>query len=136
MVKLKTIARKNIIYCEKGDTVNKIAKIMVDHNIGSVLVKDPLNEQFIGIIDDKMLFRLLTLKDNPITKKAEDIMANLNKLSGELDIEDAWNEMEKINAERYCVVDDKGKVIGIVKKKTIGMLRLKYLKQKLGIIDI
>ncbi|MHA1272349.1 MAG: CBS domain-containing protein [Promethearchaeota archaeon] len=136
MVKLKTIARKNIIYCNRDDTVDKIAKIMVDHNIGSVLVRDPENEQFIGLIDDKMLFRLLTTGENPIPKKAEEIMVDLNKLSGELDIEQAWNEMEKINSDRFCVVDENNNVIGIVKKKTVGMLRLKYLKQKLGIIDI
>ncbi len=136
MVKIINIARKNIIFCKSDDTVNIIAKLMVDYNIGSVLVKDIKNNQFIGLIDDRMLFRLLTYEENPIPKKAKEIMKSINHIYGDLDIEEAWEEMEKKEGERFCVIDQDNNVIGIVKKKTVGVLRLKYLKQKLGIIDI
>ncbi|MFX1316188.1 MAG: CBS domain-containing protein [Promethearchaeota archaeon] len=136
MVKVIDIARKNIIYCGNNDTVDTIAKIMVNHNIGSVLVKDIEKDKYIGLIDDRMLFRLLTTKENPIPKKAKDIMVSLNNIKANLDIEDAWKEMEKVKSQRFCVIDDKNNVVGIVKKKTIAYLRIKYLKQKLGIVDI
>ncbi|TFF96271.1 MAG: CBS domain-containing protein [Promethearchaeota archaeon] len=135
MVKLSTIARKNIIFCKKEDTVDTIATIMVRHHIGCVLVKDTITEEFIGLIDDRMLFRLLTLGENPIPKTAEEIMIPLHLIEGELEIEDDWHKMENSNAERFCVTENE-RVIGIVKKKTVGMLRLKHLKQKLGIIDV
>ena len=83
-----------------------------------------------------MLFRLLTSEENPIPKKAEEIMKPINTIYGDLDVEEAWEEMEKKEGERFCVIDQENNVIGIVKKKTIGVLRVKYLKQKLGIIDI
>ena len=63
-------------------------------------------------------------------------MKPINPIYGDLDIEEAWEEMEKKEGERFCVIDQDNNVIGIVKKKTVGVLRLKYLKQKLGIIDI
>ncbi len=137
MVKIISIARKNIIFCKNDDTVDTIAKIMIEHNIGSVLVKNLDKNKYTGLIDDRLMFRLLTNnKENPITKKASEIMVPLKKIRANLDIEDAWEEMEKKDGERFCVVDSENKVIGIVKKRTVGFLRLKYLKQKLGIVDL
>jgi CBS domain-containing protein len=136
MVKVINIARKNIIFCKIDDTVNIIAKIMTDYKIGSVLVKDIETDKFVGLIDDRRLFRLLTKKENPIPKKAKEIMVPLKTIKADFDIVEAWEDMEKKDGERFCIVDDKNNVIGIVKKRTIGILRLKYLKQKLGIVDI
>ena len=136
MVKVINIARKNIIFCKIDDTVNIIAKIMTDNKIGSVLVKDIETDKFVGLIDDRRLFRLLTKKENPIPKKAKEIMVPLKTIKADFDIVEAWEDMEKKDGERFCIVDDKNNVIGIVKKRTIGILRLKYLKQKLGIVDI
>ena len=136
MVKVINIARKDIIFCKIDDTVNIIAKIMTDYKIGSVLVKDIETDKFVGLIDDRRLFRLLTKKENPIPKKAKDIMVPLKTIKADFDIVEAWEDMEKKDGERFCIVDDKNNVIGIVKKRTVGILRLKYLKQKLGIVDI
>lgn len=136
MVKVINIARKNIIFCKIDDTVNIIAKIMTDYKIGSVLVKDIETDKFVGLIDDRRLFQLLTKKENPIPKKAKEIMVPLKTIKADFDIVEAWEDMEKKDGERFCIVDDKNNVIGIVKKRTIGILRLKYLKQKLGIVDI
>ncbi len=135
MVNILSIARKNIIFCKSDDEVPTIAQTMVDYDIGSVLIKNEKGK-FIGLIDDKMLFRLLTTGENPIPKKAREIMIPLIIINQDLDIEEAWEEMEKVQGERFCVVDDNTKVIGIVKKKTIGYLRLKHLKQKLGIQEL
>ena len=63
-------------------------------------------------------------------------MITFNTINGNLDIEDAWEIMEKSEGEKFCTIDDDGKVIGIVKKNTVGVLRLKYLKQQLGSIDL
>ncbi len=137
MVKIISIARKNIIFCKNDDTVDTIAKIMIEHNIGSVLVKNLDKNNYTGLIDDRLMFRLLTNnKENPITKKASEIMVPLKKIRANLDIEDAWEKMEKKDGERFCVVDSENNVIGIVKKRTVGVLRLKNLKQKLGIVDL
>lgn len=136
MVKVINIARKNIIFCKIDDTVNIIAKIMTDYKIGSVLVKDIETDKFVGLIDDRRLFRLLTKKENPIPKKAKEIMVPFKTIKADFDIVEAWEDMEKKDGERFCIVDDKNNVIGIVKKRTVGILRLKYLKQKLGIVDI
>lgn len=134
MSKIIDIARKNIIFCSDTDTVDIIAKIMVDHNIGSVFVRD--GDAYVGIIDDRMLFRLLIKGENPIPKKASEIMVPLEYINEDLEIEEAWEEMEKANTERFAVINEDKDVVGIVKKKTIGYLRLKNLKEKLGIIDI
>jgi CBS domain-containing protein len=136
MVKIISLARKKIIFCKLEDTVDIIANIMVDNNIGSVLVKDVNTNNFIGFIDDKMLFRLLTTGENPIPKKAKDIMKPLILVNGNLEIEEAWKEIDRKETDRFGVTDENNKVIGVVKKKTIGMLRLKQFKQKLGIEDI
>src|SRR4030042_3405956 len=102
MVKLISVARKNIISCNKDVTVDKIAKILVDHNISSVLVKNNEMNKYIGIIDDRMLFHLLTTRENPIPKKAKDIIVPLNKINGTLEIDEAWAEMEKVKGEIFC----------------------------------
>jgi len=136
MVNLISIARKNIIFCKDDDTIDIIAKIMVDHNIGSVLVKNVNSDEYIGLIDDRMLFRLLTIGENPIPKKAKDVMKPLNIIDGNYDIEKAWEKMQIVEDERFCVVDENERVVGIVKRQTIGYLRLKYLKQQLGIVDL
>jgi CBS domain-containing protein len=136
MVKIISLARKKIIFCTTEDTVDNIAKIMVNHSIGSVLVKDIKTNKFLGYIDDKMLFRLLITGENPIPKIAKDIMKPFHLIDGNLEIEEAWKEMEKKDGDRFSVTDENGNIIGVVKKKTVGMLRLKYFKQKLGITDI
>lgn len=112
------VARRNVITGHPDENLPTVAKKMVDHWISSVLVVE--NDKPIGIVTDGIIFRLIAQGRNPLDLVASDVMVSpvhtihVNTTLGEA--EDAFLESK---VHRLVIVNDEGKLVGIVSKKDV-----------------
>lgn len=105
------------VCCLPGDTAEKAAKIMRDHNVGSVpVVLDHKSRQLIGIITDRDL--CCTVVASGLEPKATPIkrFVTTNPLtcreSDSVDV--CLNLMQVYQLRRIPVIDDEARCIGVV----------------------
>ncbi|MHA1730493.1 MAG: CBS domain-containing protein [Promethearchaeota archaeon] len=133
MTRVIELARTKLVTADIETPINVLAKMMWDNNIGSILLTE--NDKIVGFIDDRSLFQLVSNNINPLEKKPREILKSLETIKADWDIEEAWDFMKTTIGKRFGVVDDNGKVLGILNKKTLGKIRLRLLKEELGIED-
>ncbi len=106
------------ISVERGATLMDAAKLMADHRIGALLVKD--GEVAIGIIADQDIVRHFVAKGiNPLTKKVKDFQSkDLITISPEADIYDALVKMRDEGIRHLPVVEG-GKLTGLLTMKDV-----------------
>jgi len=100
-------------------TVQKVAELMVEKNIGSVIVSVSGREA--GIITERDILKRVTAKGlNPASIKVEQIMSrSLITIHENASLEEAAELMSKHRIRRLPVVNQKGEIIGIVTTRTI-----------------
>ncbi len=123
-MKVKDLMTKKPAFATPDMDLNKIAKIMVDYNIGSVPVvenKDSL--KVIGVVTDRdIATRAVAQGKNPLQMTAMDVMSTpAYTVSQDDDIEEATRMMVKNMIRRVPVVDDMGEVCGMVAQADIAL---------------
>ncbi|HLY97655.1 MAG TPA: CBS domain-containing protein [Candidatus Angelobacter sp.] len=116
-MKVSEVMTPDPICCVPRDSAEKVAKLLRDHNIGSVpVVLDYKTRQLIGIITDRDLCCTVVasglepkatpikryITSNPITCRADD------------NVEICVHAMQTYQIRRIPVVDDENRCIGIV----------------------
>jgi CBS domain-containing protein len=115
------IGRKELVFCDIGDSIPSIARTLRDREIGSIIVcKD---ERYAGIVtEDKVL---------DAVSRGVDV---LNATVGDLPLDPLFTvhrdaplaEVSELFAThgvtRLGVVDDGGKIIAVVKRKNLELL--------------
>jgi CBS domain-containing protein len=119
-VRVIDIARKNVITCKSDERLPDVAKLMLDHWIGSVIVVNDENEP-IGIVTDGILFMLIAKGRNPTILLARDVMiksvSTVHQDTYVSDISDDQFLKSKVN--RLVVVNDDGKLVGVISRKVV-----------------
>lgn len=121
-MRVAEVSRKNVVTCKPDETIPMVAKMMVDNWIGSVIVVE--KEKPIGFVTDGIIFKLIAKGKNPTILLARDIMVkpvqtvHVNK--NVLDISD--DEFLKSKVSRLAVVDDEGKLVGVLSRKVVDRL--------------
>jgi CBS domain-containing protein len=99
-----------------------VSKIMLDNWVGSVVVLE--NEKPIGIVTDGIIFKLIAEGKNPTILLARDIMVKpvhtVHENKNALDISD--DDFLKSKVNRLVVVNDEGKLVGVLSRKTVDRL--------------
>ncbi len=131
MVKTLELARTELITADIESPINVLAKMMWDNNVASILLTE--KDKIIGFIDDRSLFQLVANNINPLEKKPREILKTLETIPAIWDVDEAWEFMKTTIGKRFGVVDKNGKVLGILRKKTLAKMRLRLLKEELGI---
>jgi len=123
------IMTKSVITCKPTDTLQKVQKLMVKHRISRVVVTD-VEKKPLGITTQKDIVNFLLadtskrgIEEIP-TKEA--MSKNLITIKPTTPIPDAAKTMIKKKISSLVVVDEDGKLKGIVTKADIGM----YLASK------
>lgn len=119
-VRVIDIARKNVVTCKSDERIPNVAKLMLDHWIGSVLVVDD-KQTPIGIVTDGILFKLIAKGRNPTILLARDVMVKpvhtVHEDTYVSDISDDQFLKSKVN--RLAVVNDEGKLVGVLSRKVV-----------------
>jgi CBS domain-containing protein len=113
-VAVKEVMSSPVITVKRGEVAMKVAKLMVDNKIGSVVVVDE-GKNPIGIITERDVVKSLASGGfKPEETKAEDIMSQpLRTISPDLGVEEAAKLMRRLGVKRLPIMEE-GKLIGIV----------------------
>ncbi len=139
-MKVSEVMTRNPIRVSPQTPVDKVARLMEEEKVGSVLVVNK-NDELLGIITERMLvLEVLARNRHPSKVKAEEIMwESAVSVPPEMDIDKAAVLLEELEI-RYLPVIEKGKVVGILSVSDLaGLLsnlvdcvfaELKYRKEK------
>ncbi len=116
---------KNVICAKPYNTVQEIAEIMSQKNIGSIIITDD-NTYPLGIITDTDLRKKIATGKFPVTTKAEEIMTKpVFTFKPDINAAEAIVEMMNKNIKHLCLTEDgtnKSKVVGIVSEHDVLVL--------------
>ena len=122
MVIVKDVARRNVVTCRPDESIPMVSKMMLDNWVGSVVVLK--NEKPVGIVTDGIIFKLIAEGKNPTILLARDVMVKpvhtVHENKNALDISD--DEFLKSKVNRLVVVNDEGKLVGVLSRKTVDRL--------------
>lgn len=108
------ISRKKVFFCETGDPLTKIAKTMHMNNVGSVIVKE--GDLIKGIITVNGLLRQMSKNKDAGKTTSKDVMSSpVITANKDLEIDKLVDEFNKHNVSRMVLINDKNKVVGIVR---------------------
>jgi CBS domain-containing protein len=109
---VKEYMKANVITVSKDTTMEQVAKIMTEKNIGSVIVVD--NGKPVGIITERDIVKGIG-KGKKLDSKAEEIMtSSLITVREDSPITGALALMRQFNIRHLPVVNDKGELTGII----------------------
>ena len=109
---VKEYMKTNVITVTKDTTIEQIAKIMTEKNVGSVIVVD--NGKPVGIITERDIVKGIG-KGKKLDSRAEEIMtSSLITVREDSPITGALALMRQFNIRHLPVVNDKGELTGII----------------------
>jgi CBS domain-containing protein len=107
----------NPTWCTRGDTVDAAARMMVDCDCGAIpVIDDPHTCRPIGIITDRdIVARVVVRGLNATECLVKDVMTpEPATLRPDATVHACAQAMEQLQIRRMLIVDDRGKLIGIV----------------------
>ncbi len=134
LVPLSSIMIKDVKTVREGQTILDVCRLMHQHNIGSIVVvekqagkpslstdgKAGLLDKPVGIVTERDIVRHIATKLIAIQAPVEDVMSRpLVTVRPETSLADAIQIMQSKNFRRLVVVDNSGKIMGIITDKDI-----------------
>ena len=116
-MKVRSIMTRNPSVVVPGSTVGEVARIMRDRRIGMLPVIDDLcPRRLVGVITDHDVVTRCVAKRREHTDLVRDHMTSerIASVTTETDVDEAVALMESRCLRRLPVVDDEGRVVGVV----------------------
>jgi CBS domain-containing protein len=118
MTSVKEVMSKNVKTVEPSATAVEASEVMKEHRIGGLVIVD--DGKPVGIITERDIVYKIVVDRKSFDTKVEEIMSKeLRTIGGDRDINDAAKIMAAHLIRRLPVVDEKGKLIGIIAVKDI-----------------
>ena len=111
------VMTKNPVCCLPRDPVAKVAQLMKSTDVGSVpIVEDERSKRLIGIVTDRdLVVKMVAEGRDAGTARAEEVMSRgIVTCRAQDDVETALGAMSGNQLRRIPVVDDNGKIVGII----------------------
>jgi CBS domain-containing protein len=123
-VKIKEVMSPNPVCCVPSDTAQAVAKIMCDHNIGSVpVVIDQQSRELVGVITDRDLCCSVVAAGVDAKATAIQKFVSLDPITcrnGE-NLDKCEHAMQEHQIRRIPIVDGDNCVIGIVSQADLAL---------------
>jgi CBS domain-containing protein len=144
-ITISSIMTPNVITINEKQTLREGSKFMYQHNIGSLIVlMDTSNNESadvdkpIGIITERDIARLVAFSSNvstdiPISEVMSKPLITINQYSS---IKEATDLMQQNNIRRFPVLDNNGKLVGIITAKDILRSIMELLKSIMSQQDL
>ncbi len=117
MKKCSEVMTKNPVCCRPDDLVAKVAKLMQTENIGSVpVIENEQTRKLVGIVTDRDLaLKIVAEGRNAKSTKVATVMSRqvVTCRAGD-DLQKAIDAMAEHQLRRIPVVDEDGKIVGII----------------------
>jgi CBS domain-containing protein len=121
-IRIESVMTKEVKTANATQTASAVASIMIQNNIGSVVITETENNFPVGIITERDIVRLAgTSQTLMLQLIARDIMSKpVITIDAASSIQDAIQSMKLNNIRRLPVVDREGKkIVGILADKDI-----------------
>ena len=144
-ITVSSIMTPNVITVNEKQTLREGSKFMYQHNIGGLIVlNDTSNNETeeidkpIGIITERDIARLVAFSSNLSTDTAiSEVMSKpLITINQNSSIKEATDLMQQNNIRRLPIVDNKGKLVGIITAKDILRSLMEFLKSLMSQQDL
>jgi CBS domain-containing protein len=144
-ITVSTIMTPNVITVNEKQTLREASKFMYQHNIGGliVLMDNSNNENAeidkpIGIITERDIARLVAFSSNLSTDTiiSEVMSKPLITINQNSSIKEVTDLMQKNDIRRLPIVDNKGKLVGIITAKDILRSLMEFLKSLMSQQDL
>jgi CBS domain-containing protein len=123
-MKIREVMSPNPVCCLPTDSAQRVARVMCDHNIGSLpVVMDQESRKLVGVLTDRDLCCSVVADGlDPKTTTIEKFMT-LNPVTcrEEEDVENCERLMQEHQIRRIPIVDAEGGVIGIVAQADVAL---------------
>lgn len=118
-IKVSDAMRRSVVIIKPDDTVDKAVKYMVDLDIGSIVIAR--GHEPVGMVTNSDLLEHVFYKGlDPKKVKAKDVMAHpIRTVRPDDDIEDVAKIMRDLDMKRMPVVNEKGRLVGLVTEREI-----------------
>jgi CBS domain-containing protein len=116
-LKCKDVMTGNPVFCVPEETVEHAARLMRDHDIGSIpVVQSRENRTLVGIVTDRDLtIKVLADARDPRSARAEEMMSRDPVSCREEDsVEKAMRAMADHQVRRIPIVDARTRLVGII----------------------
>ena len=121
-MKCVEIMTKDPVFCLPSDTVQKVARLMKDEDVGPIPVVDAeTTRKLMGIVTDRDLaVRVVAEGRNPSTTTVQEVMTtSAISCIADDDVRKGLNAMAENQVRRIPVVDDNGRLVGIIAQADI-----------------
>ena len=144
-ITVSSIMTPNVITVNEKQTLREGSKFMYQHNIGGLVVlMDTSNNETaeidkpIGIITERDIARLVAFSSNLSTYTAiSEVMSKpLITINQNSSIKEVTDLMQQNNIRRLPIVDNKGKLVGIITAKDILRSLMEFLKSLMSQQDL
>ncbi|MEM5811404.1 MAG: CBS domain-containing protein [Candidatus Aenigmatarchaeota archaeon] len=114
MALVKDIMSKPVVTIDMEKSIKDAAKLMKKNRIGCLIVVK--KGKAVGMLTDSDIIKKVVAEGKlPSKVKVKNVMGRpLIKISPEGKLEEAVEKMEKNKVKRLCVVDEKGKPVGLI----------------------
>jgi CBS domain-containing protein len=118
-VKVREIMRHPVYVISEDKTIDEAAKMMAQHEVGSLVVVNRENKP-VGIITERDLVRRVMIKNLlPSQVKIKQVMSKpLITIPPDITVNEAARQMGRASVKKLVVVD-RGKLIGIISSREV-----------------
>jgi hypothetical protein len=112
-------SRKEVYYCELEDLVSDTSDWLVEKNIGSLVVRDKVGRN-VGMLTDALILKAISSGTDIGKFKVKEL--NLEPFvtaPKDIGLEEAMEILKRSLSSRIALLDDKGKIAGILKEKNL-----------------
>lgn len=123
-MKVKDVMTRNPAFCTPEDGLQQAARRMCDADCGELPVVDSrASMKPVGVLTDRdVVCRVVARGNNPLEKQVSDIMsAPPVTVTPETDVDACCELLEERRIRRVPVVDDAGRLCGIVSQADIAL---------------
>ena len=119
--------------CSVRDSLQRVARIMLEEDVGQVPVVDELNRP-VGVITDRdIVLRCVAAGESPETCIVDAYMtAPALSLPADASVEDVANVMAKETVRRLLITDQDGRLCGIVAQADLEHSSARSQKEKVS----
>lgn len=115
-LKVLEIARKDLVVCRTSDSLLLVANLMLDRNVGSVLVES--GHDVVGIVTKNNLLRANLSGRSWKETTADAVMSHpVATCDADDTIDEALHKFQNTRYSRLAVKDKTGKIVGVAKRK-------------------
>jgi CBS domain-containing protein len=110
-----------LAYCTPQANLEEVAEMMLQNDCGAIPVIDPASSRALGVVTDRdIVCRAVAAHHNPASVTAQQVMSEpVAAVSPASSLEECLSKMEAAQMRRMLVVDESGKLCGLVSQADI-----------------